>query len=254
MRMAGSTRRCSTATVYSPPVIHFSANTTSSTAAAARYAATRSSARVTLLMPTLEPCVAGFTISGNRAAPAPARNRRHVAQHDDSAVDRRQRLRQALGAQLVHAQRRAQHAAAGVRQCRAPRARPAPCRPRRPDRAARSRRGRSAVRRGSPAAHRPDRTPMRVDAAAPQRRQHRGATEQRDLALGRLPPYSTATLPKSRASVIAAHAVAVVRELHARPLPRCAHSGVSVQPCVRATSCCTCADQCLDVGRWPRPR
>ncbi len=50
--------------MYSPPATNRSANTVSSTARAAAYAAGSASAVFTLLMPTLEPCDAGLTIIG----------------------------------------------------------------------------------------------------------------------------------------------------------------------------------------------
>jgi hypothetical protein len=64
MRMDGSARPCTIATVYSLPTIQLSAKTMLSVFAAAAYAAGRSAAYTPYVMPTLEPCVAGFTIIG----------------------------------------------------------------------------------------------------------------------------------------------------------------------------------------------
>ena len=114
MRMAGNTRRCSTATVYSAPVIHCSANTTSSTAAAARYAASISPAAPTLLMPTLEPCVAGLTINGRPRRSTASGTVGDGTQHHGFRAHHAHGGRQALGPQLVHCQRGAHHAASGI--------------------------------------------------------------------------------------------------------------------------------------------
>ena len=116
MRIAGSASPCSTPTVNSPPVIQRSAITTGSSAEAARQAAGSSAAVATRLMPTLEPWVAGFTASGSpSSATARSKSAAPVSSHPRRRRDAR-RLRKPLGAQLVHADRGAEDAAAGIRQ------------------------------------------------------------------------------------------------------------------------------------------
>ena len=89
------------------------------------------------VMPIVEPSRAGFTISGR---PSSATTPHPVGVGVDDAIARRRnaaREPDELGAPLVHRQRGGHHAAAGVRNAAALRARPAPCRPRRSGRAAR---------------------------------------------------------------------------------------------------------------------
>ena len=167
-------------------------------------------------MPTLEPWVAGLTMSGSRSRSSASSKSCGPRSSTQSRRGHPDRLRQALGAQLVHADRRAHHAAAGVGNARDTRARPARCRPRRPGRAARSTPARSAAQRAPAASARADRrptasTPRRASAAStasPERSEISRSLES--------PPSSTATRPNSRGSADAARASRVVGEPHQR--------------------------------------
>ncbi len=150
------------------------------------------------VMPTLEPCVAGFTMSGSRSRSSASSKSCGAAQHHVVRRRHADRLRQALGAQLVHADRRAHHAAAGVGNAEILERALHACRPRRPGRAARSTpdRSRSLEQLGQ-------RALARIEGV---RRRRRGACSAASTALPvsseisrslESPPSSTATRPNS---------------------------------------------------------
>src|SRR3569623_785262 len=97
MRIAGSASRPRIAQVYSPPRMNCSASTMSSNLSAAALAAGASCASFTLLTPRLDPSRACIHHC----------ERRHGEPHA---------LPHPLTAELVHAERRTQHTAAGIRE------------------------------------------------------------------------------------------------------------------------------------------
>ena len=173
-----------------------------------------SSSRVTLVMPTLEPWVAGFTISGN-----PSRS---------SAGWQSLTLRSTTRIRRLHAQRLRPGAWCAACPCpapnrahrcrctagRAPRGRPARCRPRRPAHAARSIRGRSPGLRRCRQRHIAGIHAMRIDAAALEAGEHGGAAHQRYLALGRHAAEQHGDLAEFVRVRDAPQPIAIVRELH----------------------------------------
>jgi hypothetical protein len=146
-------------------------------------------------MPTLEPSPAGLTISGRPSSAMMLSAVVRAAHHAPAWRREARGGEQPLAAQLVHGQRRAEHAAAGVghaerleralheavlaaaavqRQPGAVEARPA------------------EQRTGS--LHRVD--GMRIDAAANERGKYRLAADQRNLALGRLAAHQHGDPPE----------------------------------------------------------
>ena len=100
----------------SRPVIQRSAITTGSSADAARQAAGISAALATRLMPTLEPCVAGFTASG-RPSSATARSQSAAPPSSiHGGVATPAACASRFVQDLVHADCRTEHPAAGVGQ------------------------------------------------------------------------------------------------------------------------------------------
>ena len=207
-------------------------------------------------MPTLEPCVAGFTISGR---PEPFQRQRAIAdgaQHHGVGGHHAHAPRQALGAQLVHAERRTQHAAAGVGQAeqleRALHAAVLAARSvQRDEGAIEALRcaARPAARRADPRhAHRCRGACSAASTAAPDISEISRSVDA--------PPNSTATLPNSPRVGDAPHArLRSCESFIRRPLRRSGTSGVSRAAMLALPLPAAPADQLSRCrARWPRPR